>query len=294
HESRENSVYLPGYRLPEAVGTTTSLEEAVGGAAVVLGVTPSHAIRDVLGRAAAHLSPGAIVVNASKGLEEDTLLRVDQIYQQIFPPEVARRAQFLSGPTFAKEVAAGLPSALVIAGRDGEATRLCREAFSDDRFRVYSSDDVIGVQVGGALKNIIAICAGISDGLELGNNARAALITRGLAEIARIGTAQGADPLTVAGLSGLGDRVLTCTGALSRNRQVGLALAAGKKIDQITAEMRMVAEGVKTARAAHQLAATLGVRAPLSDVIYRILYEDAPVREAIGELMTRTLRDERD
>ncbi|HLU66217.1 MAG TPA: NAD(P)H-dependent glycerol-3-phosphate dehydrogenase [Kofleriaceae bacterium] len=294
HESRENSVYLPGYRLPEAVGTTTSLEEAVGGAAVVLGVTPSHAIRDVLGRAAAHLSPGAIVVNASKGLEEDTLLRVDQIYQQIFPPEVARRAQFLSGPTFAKEVAAGLPSALVIAGRDGEATRLCREAFSDDRFRVYSSDDVIGVQVGGALKNIIAICAGISDGLELGNNARAALITRGLAEIARIGTAQGADPLTFAGLSGLGDLVLTCTGALSRNRQVGLALAAGKKIDQITAEMRMVAEGVKTARAAHQLAATLGVRAPLSDVIYRILYEDAPVREAIGELMTRTLRDERD
>jgi glycerol-3-phosphate dehydrogenase (NAD(P)+) len=235
-----------------------------------------------------------VVVNASKGLEEGSNLRIDQIYQQIFPPEVVARAAYLSGPTFAKEVAAGLPSVIVIAGRDGDATRLCQEAFSNDRFRVYSSDDVVGVQLGGALKNVIAICAGVSDGLELGNNARAALITRGLAEIARIGAAQGGNPLTFAGLSGLGDLVLTCTGALSRNRQVGLALAGGKKIGQITAEMRMVAEGVKTTRAAHDLAASLGVRAPLSEVAYRILYEDAPVREAISELMTRSLRDERD
>jgi glycerol-3-phosphate dehydrogenase (NAD(P)+) len=293
-ETRENQAYLPGYQLPDAVSFTSQLEEAVGGAAIVLGVTPSHAIRDVLGRAAAHLASGAVVVNASKGLEEGSNLRIDQIYQQIFPPEVVARAAYLSGPTFAKEVAAGLPSVIVIAGRDGDATRLCQEAFSNDRFRVYSSDDVVGVQLGGALKNVIAICAGVSDGLELGNNARAALITRGLAEIARIGAAQGGNPLTFAGLSGLGDLVLTCTGALSRNRQVGLALAGGKKIGQITAEMRMVAEGVKTTRAAHDLAASLGVRAPLSEVAYRILYEDAPVREAISELMTRSLRDERD
>ena len=293
-ESRENAIYLPGYKLPDTVSVTTSLERAVRGAAIVLGVTPSHAIRDVLGHAAGHLAADAVVVNASKGLEEGSLARIDQIYDQIFPPAIARRAAFLSGPTFAKEVAAGQPSAIVMAGRDPEATRRCQEAFSSERFRVYSSDDVVGVQIGGALKNVVAILAGLCDGLELGNNARAALITRGLAEIARIGAAQGAHPLTFAGLSGMGDLVLTCTGALSRNRQVGLALATGKKIAEITGEMRMVAEGVKTARAAHDLAAGLGVRAPLSDVAYRLLYEDAPVRQTVAELMTRSLRDERD
>ena len=293
-ETRENRIYLPGYTLPETVSVTTSLEQAVGGARIVLGVTPSHAIREVLGHAAHHFAPDVVVVNASKGLEEESHARVDQIYDQIFPAAIARRAGFLSGPTFAKEVAAGLPSAIVIAGRDPEATRLCQEAFSNERFRVYSSDDVVGVQLGGALKNVVAILAGLCDGLELGNNARAALITRGLAEIARIGAAQGANPLTFSGLSGMGDLVLTCTGALSRNRQVGLALASGKKIAEITGEMRMVAEGVKTARAAHDLAAALGVRAPLSDVAFRLLYEDAPVRQTVAELMTRSLRDERD
>jgi glycerol-3-phosphate dehydrogenase (NAD(P)+) len=293
-ESRENSVYLPGHRLPDAIQVTTSLEGAVKGARIVLGVTPSHAIREVLGRAAEYVDPDVVVVNASKGLEEESHARIDQIYDQIFPAPIARRAGFLSGPTFAKEVAAGLPSAIVIAGRDQDATRLAQEAFSSERFRVYSSDDVVGVQLGGALKNVVAILAGLCDGLELGSNARAALITRGLAEIARIGAAQGANPLTFSGLSGMGDLVLTCTGALSRNRQVGLALATGKRIAEITGEMRMVAEGVKTARAAHDLAASLGVRAPLSDVAYRVLYEDAPVRQAVAELMTRSLRDERD
>ena len=293
-ESRENPIYLPGYKLPDTVNVTTSLDKAVSGARIVLGVTPSHAIREVLGNAAAHMAPDVVVVNASKGLEESSLARIDQIYQQIFAPSVAERAAFLSGPTFAKEVAAGKPSAIVMAGRDPQATRLCQEAFSSERFRVYSSDDVVGVQLGGALKNVVAILAGLCDGLDLGNNARAALITRGLAEIARIGAAQGANPLTFSGLSGMGDLVLTCTGALSRNRQVGLALATGKKIAEITGEMRMVAEGVKTARAAHDLAASLGVRAPLSDVAYRLLYQDAPVRQTVAELMTRALRDERD
>lgn len=293
-ERRENTIYLPGHRLPDEVRLTTRLDEAVGGASIVLGVTPSHAVRDVLGRAAPHLAPDAIVVNASKGLEEAGHARMDQVHAEILPPRVAARATYLSGPTFAKEVAQGLPSVIVIAGRDPNTTRTAQEAFSSERFRVYSSDDVVGVQLGGALKNVIAICAGISDGLGLGNNARAALITRGLAEIARIGAREGANPLTFAGLSGLGDLVLTCTGELSRNRRVGLALASGKKIGDITAEMRMVAEGVKTARAAHELAASLGVRAPLSDTAYGILYEDQPVAAALRDLMTRSLRDERD
>ena len=290
----ENRVYLPGHALPPAVRPTTRLDTAVAGARIVVGVTPSHAVRDLLGQAVPHLDPDVIVVNASKGLEESGNARMDQVYGAILPPEVAARATFLSGPTFAKEVAAGLPSVIVIAGRDPASTHLAQEAFSDERFRVYSSDDVVGVQLGGALKNVIAICAGICDGLGLGNNARAALITRGLAEIARIGAKQGANPLTFAGLSGLGDLVLTCTGELSRNRRVGLELAAGKKIHDIIAEMRMVAEGVKTARAAHELARSLGVRAPLSDTAHGILYEDRPVKDAIGELMTRSLRDERD
>lgn len=293
-ERRENAVYLPGHQLPETVRPTARIDEAVAGARIVLGVTPSHAVRDVLGGAVPHLAPDAIVVNASKGLEESTHARMDQVYAEILPPEAAARATFLSGPTFAKEVALGLPSVIVIAGRDPDATRLAQEAFSSERFRVYSSDDVIGVQLGGALKNVIAIMAGICDGLGLGNNARAALITRGLAEIARIGAAQGANPLTFAGLSGLGDLVLTCTGELSRNRRVGLALASGKKIADIIAEMRMVAEGVKTARAAHDLARSLSVRAPLSETAYGILYEDRPVAATLGDLMTRTLRDERD
>jgi len=293
-ERRENALYLPGHELPDSVKPTTGLDEAVSGARIVVGVTPSHAVRDVLGQAVPHLAGDVVMVNASKGLEETSHARIDQIYEQILPAEIAARATFLSGPTFAKEVALGLPSVIVMAGRDPASTRLVQEAFSTDRFRVYSSDDVVGVQLGGALKNVIAICAGICDGLGLGNNARAALITRGLAEIARIGARQGANPLTFAGLSGMGDLVLTCTGELSRNRRVGLELAAGKKIRDIIAEMRMVAEGVKTAKAAHDLAVLLGVRAPLSDTAYGILYEDRPVADAIGDLMTRSLRDERD
>ena len=290
---RENTIYLPGHRLPDPVVPTASLEQAVTGADIVLGATPSHAVRDVLGRAAAHFAPGVVVVNAAKGLEQGTLDRIDQIYAQIFPAEVAARATFLSGPTFAKEVAAGLPSAIVIAGRDADATRLAQEALSTDSFRCYSSDDVIGVQLGGALKNVFAILAGISDGLGLGNNARAALMTRGLAEIARIGARAGANPLTFAGLSGMGDLVLTCTGDMSRNRQVGLKLAQGMKLDDIIRDMRMVAEGVKTSEVAYRLAQQAGVRAPLSEVAYQVLYKDQPVRDAVMDLMTRELREER-
>jgi glycerol-3-phosphate dehydrogenase (NAD(P)+) len=291
--TRENKVYLAGYTLPDTISITTDVGEAVRGARVVLGVTPSHAVRDVLGRAAKDLAPGAIVVNASKGLEEGTLKRIDEIYADIFPPEVSARSVFLSGPTFAKEVAAAKPSTIVIAGRDHASVAEVQAGFSTERFRVYSSDDVIGVQVGGALKNVVAICAGVSDGIGAGQNARAGLITRGLAEISRIGVKMGANPLTFAGLSGLGDLVLTCAGELSRNRQVGLALASGKKLSEIVSEMRMVAEGIKTTKVARELALKLGVPAPLTELMYGVLYEERDVRAGIGELMSRTLKHER-
>lgn len=292
--SRENSDYLPGYRLPDPVVIETDLATAVAGKHAVLGVTPSHAIRQVFSPVASVLDPDTVVVNASKGLEEGTLDRIDQIYDEVFPERIARRATFLSGPTFAKEIAEAHPAAIVIAGRDPDSRDFIQGELSNEILRVYTSDDTIGVLVGGALKNVIAIAAGLSDGLGFGLNARAALITRGLAEISRLGVVQGADPLTFAGLSGLGDLVLTCSGDLSRNRRVGLALGQGKKLDQIIAEMHMVAEGVKTTRVAHDLAAKLGVPAPITDFMHGVLYEDLPAREGIARLMTRPLKREVD
>jgi glycerol-3-phosphate dehydrogenase (NAD(P)+) len=291
---RENKAYLPGYRLPDAVDVTTDLAAAVRAKPIILGVTPSHGIRDVLGRAAPHLDPDAVVVNASKGLEDGTLATIDEIYRQIFPARIAARATFLSGPTFATEIAAGMPAAIVLAGRDPESTTFVQHALSYDRFRIYSSEDVIGVLVGGALKNVVAIAAGVSDGLGLGSNARAGLITRGLAEITRVGVAMGAHAQTFAGLSGMGDLVLTCSGDASRNRRVGLALGQGRRMEEILGEMRMVAEGVKTTKVAHELAARLGVPAPLTDVMFAIVHQGEPAREAMTRLMSRALRSERD
>ena len=293
-ESRENKTYLPGFLLPDGAVITSDLAAASRGKQIILAVTPSHAARAVLSEARGHLSDDVVVVNASKGLEEGTHDRIDQIYADIFPAAVADRATFLSGPTFAKEVAAGQPSAIVVAGRNKDSTALVQKAFSTDRFRVYSSDDIIGVQVGGALKNVVAICAGISDGLGFGHNARAALITRGLAEISRLGVKLGADPMTFAGLSGMGDLVLTCAGDLSRNRQVGLALGRGKALAEIIADMRMVAEGVKTTKVTHELAGKLGVRAPLAEFAHGVLYEGRSAGDGLRALMGRSLKSERD
>lgn len=292
--TRENESYLPGHKLAESAVVTSDLAEAVTGKKIVLGVTPSFAVREVLGKAAEHFDEDVIVVNASKGLEEGSFARIDQVYTEIFSPEIAERACYLSGPTFAKEVAAGQPSAIVVASRVQEAAETVQQALSTERFRVYWSDDIIGVQIGGALKNVVAICAGISDGLGFGQNARAALITRGLAEISRIGVALGADPLTFMGLSGMGDLVLTCAGDMSRNRQVGLKLGRGRKLDEIIGEMHMVAEGVKTTRVAHQLAQQLGVSAPLAHFAYSVLYEDKPAADGLKVLMGRALKAERD
>jgi len=222
------------------------------------------------------------------------LQTIDAVYRDVLPARIADRATFLSGPTFATEIAAGHPAAIVLAGRDPDTTAQAQGELSALNFRIYSTDDVLGVLVGGALKNVIAIGAGISDGLGFGSNTRVALITRGLAEMTRIGVALGAHPLTFAGLSGMGDLVLTCSGDASRNRRVGLALGQGKKMPDILAEMRQVAEGVKTAKVAKQLAEKIGVEAPITDAMYAIIHEGVPVREAIMKLLTRRPREERD
>jgi glycerol-3-phosphate dehydrogenase (NAD(P)+) len=292
--ARENARYLPGYQLPAGVEVTSDLAVAVRRRRFVLGVTPSHGIREVLGRAAAAMDPDAIVINASKGLEDGTLHSIDAIYRDVLPARIAARATYLSGPTFAGELAAGMPAAIVLAGHDPETCAAAQRALSDVHFRIYTTDDVLGVLVGGALKNVIAIGAGISDGLGYGSNSRVALITRGLAEITRMGVAMGAHAQTFAGLSGMGDLVLTCSGDASRNRRVGLALGRGKPIAEILAGMTQVAEGVKTAKVGHELAARLGVEAPITEAMYKIMHAGVPVREAINALLHRPTRSERD
>ena len=292
--ARENTAYLPGYALPPAVQVTSDLARAVRGRRFVVGVTPSHGIREVLGHAAPALDPDAIVINAAKGLEDGSLKSIDAIYEDVLPERIARRATYLSGPTFASEIAAGLPAAIVLAGRDDETCKAAQAALAGLHFRIYTTDDVPGVLLGGALKNVIAIAAGVSDGLGFGSNARVALITRGLAEITRIGVALGAHALTFSGLSGVGDLVLTCSGDASRNRRVGLALGQGKKMPDILAEMRQVAEGVKTAKVAKQLAAKIGVDAPIIDAMHAVIHEGVPVRDAITMLLGRPARQERD
>ncbi len=292
-EDLRESRQLPGCRLGERVTATHELAVAVGGKPIVIGVVPSHAIRDVLGRAAAHFADGVILVNASKGIELGTLATIDQIYREELPADVAQRAAFLSGPTFAKELARGLPAAIVVAAHRPSSAHFVQEALGSDTFRIYTTEDVIGVELAGALKNVVAIGAGIADGLGYGHNTRAALITRGLNEIARVGTRLGAHPLTFAGLAGMGDLVLTCTGDLSRNRQVGLELGKGRGIDDILAGMSSVAEGVRTTKAARDLARKLNVETPIVDAIYGCLYEGKTAQEAVVELLRREVRHER-
>jgi glycerol-3-phosphate dehydrogenase (NAD(P)+) len=293
-ESREAASYLPGHKLPDSVTVSSDLESAVSGKHFIVGVTPSHGSREVLGKAAQWLDPDAIVINASKGLEDGTLFTIDRVYADIFPKRIAERATYLSGPTFATEIAAGLPAAIVLAGRDDATTQEAQAALTALHFRIYRTDDVIGVLIGGALKNVVAIGAGISDGMGLGSNTRVALMTRGLAEITRVGVAMGANPLTFAGLSGMGDLVLTCSGDASRNRRVGLALGQGRKMPEILAEMNQVAEGVKTSKVAKELTAKLGVDSPIIDAMYAIIHEGVPVKDAILRLLSRAPRSERD
>lgn len=292
NSSHTNSAYLPGINLHPTLACTGSLEEAVLGRSIILLVTPVQVMRGVLKQLVPYIGENAIIANASKGIELETLDTVSQICGGVLGDAALARYVALSGPTFAREVAQELPSLIVAASKNPESSERVQAAFSCPCLRVYTNSDVIGVELGGAVKNVIAIAAGICDGLGFGHNARAALITRGLAEMNRLGQAMGAQAATFAGLAGMGDLVLTCTGDLSRNRTVGFKLGQGMKLADILAEMRMVAEGVKSAESVYQLARRLGVEMPIVEKTYQILHEEKPARQAVVELMARDLKAE--
>jgi glycerol-3-phosphate dehydrogenase (NAD(P)+) len=290
--SRVNDLYLAEVQLDGRLQFTADLATAVNGRQVVVLVSPSQVMRRVVAQLGPHLASDCLLVSAAKGIENDTLLLMSEVLAEVLGAAVASRSAYLSGPSFAREVAAELPTAVAVAAADGEVARTIQELFHTDYFRVYTNPDVVGTELGGALKNVIALAAGVSDGLGFGHNARAALITRGLVEIARVGAAMGAQAETFAGLAGMGDLVLTCTGDLSRNRTVGMELGRGRRLGEILGGMRMVAEGVKTTLSAFQLAQKLGVAMPITEQMYRILYEDKPPRQAVSELMMRQQRAE--
>jgi glycerol-3-phosphate dehydrogenase (NAD(P)+) len=287
--SSENVRYLPGVKLPRNVVTTDDIAAALDGARTVVFVVPSHATRDVARAAAPHLPRGAAIVSATKGIENDSLMFMDEILSEELRPHAREHLTFLSGPSFAKELAVGLPTAVVIAAHDAEVGAQVMKRFYTPYLRTYASDDVAGVECGGALKNVIAIAAGAVDGLGFGHNTRAALITRGLAELARLAMARGGSALTLAGLAGLGDLVLTCTGDLSRNRTVGYEMGRGRKLGDVLGSLGHVAEGVRTAKSAYELARRHGVEMPITNAVYSVLYEDKPITHAVKELMSREL-----
>jgi len=287
---RENRRYLPGFLLPENVQVTAQARDAVSDCVILVTVVPSHHLRGVLGSVSAHFSADARVVSATKGLEEQTLFRMSEVVEDVLRPKTP--VAVLSGPTFAKEIAAGEPAAVVIASREIEVAVEIQRAFATPALRLYTSTDVIGVELGAALKNVIAIGAGICRGLGLGSNSVAALITRGLAEINRLAIAAGGRPQTLSGLTGLGDLVLTATGDLSRNRFVGMRLGEGQRLPQILADMNMVAEGVETCRAAYLLGRKYAVDLPIIDQMYEVLYRTKDPRQAIRDLMERPLTNE--
>jgi len=290
--SRQNAKYLPGAMLAPSLHASSDLHAAIAKKPYIVSVVPSHTTRAVLTEAAGAFDPDAIVISASKGIENESLETMDEVMKHTLPGRLGARIAFLSGPSFAKEVGKNLPTAVVVASHDRHSAELGGELFRGDRFRVYTSDDVTGVELGGALKNVMAIAAGIIDGMGLGHNTRAALITRGLAEISRLAVRKGANPLTLAGLAGMGDLILTCTGDLSRNRSVGIGLGQGKKLTEVLAEMTQVAEGVKTTKSAYDLSRKLGVEMPITTVMYQVLYEDRAVKDAVQELMGRAPKHE--
>lgn len=290
-EKRENSTYLPGIALPSPLRPTRSLEQAVAGKELLFCVVPSHGMREVMAGAAPHADHQATLVCGAKGIEEGSLMTMGEVLSELLGAP-GRNLAFLSGPTFAQEVARELPTAVTIAALTESVAVMIQETLSTQNFRVYTSRDTIGVQMGGVVKNVIAIAAGISDGLGLGYNARAALITRGLAEMTRLAVKMGGDPLTLSGLPGLGDLILTCTGELSRNRTVGKEIARGKKLEAILSGMRMVAEGIRNTRSVYQLAERLGVEMPIVEQMHLVLYGGKKPQEAVRDLMQRSLKAE--
>jgi len=289
---RENPIYLPGIKLPANITATQALDQAVEHKTLVIYALPSHVVRGVLAAVGAKLDAEAMVLCGTKGLEEGSLKTMGELFTDLFGSARNRRHAFLSGPSFASEIARQLPAAVTVAAHDESVARSIQQILSTRYLRVYTSTDVTGVQIGGVVKNVIAIAAGISDGLNLGQNARAALITRGLAEMTRLAVRMGADPLTLAGLPGLGDLILTCAGDLSRNRAVGLQIATGKSLQEITGATRMIAEGVRNTRSLYDLAQRLEVETPIIDQMYQVLYAGKKPAEAVQNLMDRSLKAE--
>ncbi|MEO7328330.1 MAG: NAD(P)H-dependent glycerol-3-phosphate dehydrogenase [Minicystis sp.] len=292
NEQHVNARYLPSAELPQNLVASADLEATLRGAELVVSVVPSHALRSVIRDAKPFVPASALICSATKGIENDSLSLMSDVLLQELGHSVQPRLTYLSGPSFAKEVAQGQPTVVVVAGTSEPELEVVQRAWATDRFRVYSSTDVVGVEIGGALKNVIAIAAGAADGLGFGHNSRAALITRGLAEIGKLAASKGANPLTVAGLSGMGDLVLTCTGDLSRNRTVGVELGKGRTLGDILATLGHVAEGVKTTKSAYDLGKKMGVDMPITGEVYQVLYEGKSPRQAVVDLMTRALMRE--
>jgi len=287
-----NVAYLPGIPLPERLRATSDLQAAVAGAEVVVMAVPSHGFRDVFRRVAAALSPAAVVVSLTKGIEVDTLLRMTEVVADVCPDRDPNRVAVLTGPNLAREVALGQPTASVVACRDPGIAEALQRLFMTATFRVYTNPDLVGCEVAGALKNVIALAAGIAHGLGYGDNTKAALITRGLAELARLGVALGGDPLTFSGLAGMGDLVATCTSDKSRNRSVGVALGRGRALPDIVAEMQMVAEGVKTTPAVLALGERLGVEMPIAEQVGAVLEGSRSPQDIVPALMLREAKPE--
>lgn len=293
-EKRENTFYLPGVPIHERIVPHTAFAPVVVNHSLVVMVVPSHVYREVAEKVVPHLDQDAVVVSATKGIENDTLLTMSGVWREIASGREDVHFCCLSGPSFAREVVRRLPTVVTLACKNITMAQMAQQVFATDYFRVYVSTDVIGLEIAGAVKNVIALAAGACDGMGFGHNTRAALITRGLAEMTRLGIAMGAHPMTFLGLPGVGDLLLTCTGDLSRNRTIGYKLGQGQKLDEILADMKMVAEGVKTAKSVYFLARKLGVELPICELVYKVLYENADPGEAVQSLMGRELKHEWD
>lgn len=291
---RENTFFLPGFTLSGNITPTNDIKDVVSNKDLVTVVVPSHFVREVTSAMGPYVSKDTIIVSASKGIENKTHLTMSGVLQEALHPIDSRQLAVLSGPSFASEVAANVPTVVTVASHESSTAEFVQHVFATRYFRVYTSHDMVGVELGGSVKNVIAIAAGGIDGLKLGLNTRAALITRGLTEMRRLGLKLGANPRTFTGLAGIGDLLLTCTGDLSRNHTVGKKIGEGMKLKDILSEMRMVAEGVRTAKSVYNFSRKLGVEMPICHSTYRVLYEDLSPMEAVYQLMTRDLRHELD
>ncbi|MBN2383695.1 NAD(P)H-dependent glycerol-3-phosphate dehydrogenase [bacterium] len=290
--TRENLLFLPGFKLPANIEPINELAEAVSDSDFIILVVPSHVFRGVLSQMVPYIHPDSILVSATKGIENDSLARMSEIMIELLPETYHERIAILSGPSFAREVCQQTPTTVVVASKAVEVAERVQLLMTTPYFRTYTNNDIVGVEIGGALKNVIAIAAGTTDGLGFGANTKAALLTRGLAEMTRLGLALGANPLTFAGLSGMGDLILTCNSALSRNYTTGYKLGQGNSLEKIVTSMHMVAEGIKTTQSAYQLALRLGVEMPIIEQVHAILFENKKPELAVYQLMTRKLKRE--